>query len=186
MLDILVPTSEIPPCETLSVSQGLANDVVAAFLGSGGRKALEKKPSPATTISRVITDGSYALVYRFTFAGVDYAVKEAKSAADRFSYCQNQLIGQATLVSRDCDDFAPYNPFPIANRYLVQRFVDGTPSTDPRVIDQLLKSLAVQGLQIGDPNANAIISPNFPSPIIIDLATIMTIGEPAWSSELPS
>lgn len=165
---------EIPACKQFQISQDLAEAVVESFLAQGGRKALEKNqrhyPYPL-----VITSGSYATVYHVCLNDIHFSIKEAKYNSEAEVYCASQLRGQELLVTRNYPHFAPYCPVPVTKRYLVQRYLVGTPSYNITVRAEINDDLADYGLYIADPKANAILGGAFRKPILIDFSEIEPI-----------
>ena len=153
---------EIPASTSLAVSQDEARAVLESFLSLGDLQSN----------SDLIRGGSFAFVYRFPFQGCYYAIKEAKFPLEESDYCLDQLKGQALLTNQGYPHFAPYNPEPIDDRFLVQRFLPGVPSYNIIVQAEIGNDLADYNLYLADAKANAILSPAFKKPILIDLSGV--------------
>ncbi len=172
LLTRLLP-KEVPLSHQLLIPQDLALAVTEDFLKKGGREALEKNEH-RQSYPRIIRNGSYANVYRFYFEGIEYAIKEAKRGESPLGYCLKQLNGQNLLDSHNYPNYAPHNLDPIADRYLVQHWIGGTPSYNTQIQIQINVDLAKYGLRIADPKANAILSPNYKKPVLVDFSEITT------------
>lgn len=164
---------ELPVSDQLFIPYDLAFVVVQDFLDKGGRASLEKNERRHTR-PQIVRSGGQATVYRFYLEGIEYAIKEAKYGENPLGYCLKQLNGQNLLDSHGYQNYAPHNLDPITDRYLVQRWIDGTPSYNIQVQIQINLDLSKYGLRLADPKANAILSPNHKKPILVDFSEITT------------
>lgn len=144
--------SPTPPLnETLQIYQKEADDLINAYINSGGEDVLTK-----TNYRRVFRNGSEVVVVKFRMTDIEYAIKRPRrnlTSEEVDTYFKDTENGQILLATHGITSFAPTLRVDRENQsYLVQRWVSDNPQTRVKDVNAFLSP---HGLCMAEVNGGA-------------------------------
>lgn len=162
------------PLEQVSINYELTGTSTYSELqveATVAQQAAEMSQVPSNVVKRLSGQEAIGTVVRL--GDQEYIVKESLyEAAFGAAYYDGQVQGQERLISAGITQLAPVTKVEINGRpYLVQRFLNGRPTENPHIVDQL----KLHGIKIRDIKGNAVLYPgtdNQIRPVLIDFSLV--------------